>query len=130
VQKADKVTEVYWEYDGSVWKTKTRERGAFSNSGLKTIGMKKSADCATAASNVIHEVHHQGQPDSWTTEEKEKDAYTFEEDWTIKRGLPGRSKFRTTKPGTKEENSGCRGDRETCGRSIFRERRRGGRADH
>jgi len=103
VQKADKVTEVYWEYDGSAWKMKTRERGAFSNSALKTIGMKKSADCATAASNVIHEVHHQGQPDSWTTEEKEKDAYTFEEEWTIKRGLPARPKFRTTKPGTKEE---------------------------
>jgi|GEM_PF-1354838 len=103
VQKADKVTEVYWEYDGSAWKMKTRERGAFSNSALKTIGMKKSADCATAASNVIHEVHHQGQPDSWTTEEKEKDAYTFEEEWTIKRGLPARPKFRTTKPGTKGE---------------------------
>ena len=103
VQKADKVTEVYWEYDGSVWKMKTRERGAFSNSALKTIGMKTSADCATAASHVIHEVHHQGQPDSWTTEEKEKDAYTFEEEWTIKRGLPARSKFRTTKPDTKEE---------------------------
>jgi hypothetical protein len=103
VQKADKVTEVYWEYEGAAWKMKTRERGAYSNADLKTIGLKKSANCPTAAEHIVHEVHHQGQPDTWTTAEKEKDAYTFAEEWSIKRGLPGRSDMRTTKPGSKEE---------------------------
>lgn len=103
VQKADKVTEVYWEFDGSSWQSKTRERGAFSNADLKTIGLKKSANCPTAAEHIIHEVHHQGQPETWTGAEKERDAYTFAEEWSIKRGLPGKSALRTKKPNTNEE---------------------------
>jgi hypothetical protein len=98
VRVANTVTEVYWEFDGSAWVRKTRSRGAFSNADERVIGLKQSATCPVAASNIIHEVRHQNQPDQWTTLEKEKDAYTFEEDWTIKRGLPGRPPFRTTKP--------------------------------
>ena len=103
VQKADEVTEVYWEYDGAAWKMKERERGAFSNAADKVIGLKKDVNCPTAAQHIIHEVHHQNQPATWTTPEKEKDAYTFEEEWLLKRGLPGRRAFRTTKPDTQEE---------------------------
>ena len=103
VQKADKVTEVYWEFDGSSWQSKTRERGAFSNADLKTIGLKKSAPCPTAAEHIIHEVRHQGQPETWTGAEKERDAYTFAEEWSIKRGLPGKSNLRTKKQGTNED---------------------------
>jgi hypothetical protein len=102
VRVANTVTEVYWEFDGTAWSRKTRSRGAFSNADERVIGLKQSASCAIAASNIIHEVRHQNQPDQWTTLEKEKDAYTFEEDWTIQRGLPGRSKFRTTQPDGKE----------------------------
>lgn len=103
VQKADTVTEVYWEFDGTTWNMKTRERAAFSNAADKIIGLKKSTDCAGAAENIIHEVRHQNQPSTWTKAEKERDAYTFAEDWSIKRGIPGWSSFRTTDPNTKQE---------------------------
>lgn len=52
---------------------------------------------------MVHEVRHQGQPQSWDIVEKEKDAYTFEEDWRIRRGIPGRSAFRVPKPGGGEQ---------------------------
>jgi uncharacterized protein DUF4157 len=95
VQKADTVTEVYWEFDGKTWEMKTRQRGAFSQAEEKVIGLKTSATCAIAARHIIHEVHHQNQPGGMKPNEVETDAYTFEEDWSIKRGLPG--VYRTTK---------------------------------
>ena len=103
VLKAAAVTEYYWEYDGKAWNLKTKDHAAFSNSGEKIIGFKLDSDCAFAASSMEHEVRHQSQPANWTIVEKEKDAYTFEEDWTIQRGLPGRSKFRMPKPGGGEQ---------------------------
>jgi hypothetical protein len=102
VQTADKVTEVFWEYDDASWQMRTRDRGAFSNAAKKVIGFKKSTPCPTAAEQIIHEVRHQNQP-SGTSEDTERDAYTFEQEWSIKRGLPGRPDLRTTKPGTQEE---------------------------
>ncbi|GAX45678.1 hypothetical protein NIES4075_66990 [Tolypothrix sp. NIES-4075] len=103
VQKADKVTEVYWVFDGKTWVMKTRERGAFSDANQGVIGLKTQADCPTAAEYIIHEVRHQNQPADLKIPQTEIDAYTFEEEWAIKRGLPGTPDFRTQKPGTQEE---------------------------
>ncbi len=103
VLKTPSVTEYRWEYDGKSWALKTKEHAAFSNARKKMIGFKLEENCAFAAESVVHEVRHQGQPDTWTTVESEKDAYRFEEEWTIERGLPGRSKFRMPKPGGGEQ---------------------------
>jgi hypothetical protein len=103
VLKAAAVTEYYWEYDGKAWSLKTKDHAAFSDSSQKIIGFKLEKDCAFAAASMEHEVRHQSQPATWTIVEKEKDAYTFEEDWTIQRGLPGRAPFRMPKPGGGEQ---------------------------
>jgi hypothetical protein len=100
VQTADEVVEVYWEYDNAAWQKKERRRGAFSKSDEKLIGLTSGMSCATAAQAIVHEVRHQKQPQDLTSVEAETDAYTFAEDWAIKRGLPGFSPaFRTTAPG-------------------------------
>jgi len=103
VQKANQVTEFYWEYDGTRWVHKNRTRGAFSSVSQRIIGLKTTQSCADAAQSVVHEVRHQNQPTTWTVLERERDAYTFTEEWTIKRGLPGRPRFRQRIKGTKEE---------------------------
>lgn len=108
VLKTPSVTEYRWEYDGKSWALKTKEHAAFSNARKKMIGFKLDENCAFAAESVVHEVRHQGQPDSWTTVESEKDAYRFEEEWTIERGLPGRSKFRMPKPGEASRRTSLR----------------------
>ena len=95
VQTVDEVVEVYWEYDGAAWQKKERRRAAFSKADEKLIGLTSDMSCATAAQAIVHEVRHQGQPETMTSVEHEKDAYTFAEDWAIKRGLPGFSPFRT-----------------------------------
>jgi len=103
VLKTPQVTEYYWSYDGAAWNLKTKDHAAFSSSAKKIIGFKLDKDCGFAASSMIHEVKHQGQPANWTIVEKEKDAYTFEEQWTIDRGIPGRSAFREPKAGGGEQ---------------------------
>jgi len=103
VLKTPAVTEYFWEYDGSAWKLNTKEHVAFSNSKKKIIGFKLDSDCGFAAASFVHEVRHQGQPQSWSIVEKEKDAYTYEENWMIERGVPGRSQFRMPKPGGGEQ---------------------------
>jgi hypothetical protein len=89
VQTADQVVEVYWEYDGAKWQKKERNRGAFSKADEKIIGLKSDMTCARAAEAIVHEVRHQGQAASMDPIAKELDAYTFAEEWSIKRGLPG-----------------------------------------
>lgn len=105
VLKTPTVTEYFWEYDGRVWNLRTKEHAAFSNAANKIIGFKLDEDCAFAATAFVHEVRHQKQPAGMTTLEAEKDAYTFEENWTIERGLPGRAQFRTPKPGGGEQSN-------------------------
>jgi hypothetical protein len=103
VLKTATVTEYFWEYDGHAWNLRTKEHGAFSNAANKVIGFKLDESCAFAASSFVHEVRHQKQPTGMTTLQAEEDAYSFEENWTIERGLPGRSQFRMPKPGGGEQ---------------------------
>jgi uncharacterized protein DUF4157 len=97
VLRSPTVTEYYWIYEGTAWSLKTKEHLAFSNSDKKLVGIKPDAGCGTAAAAMVHEVRHQNQPPGDVVS-SEKDAYTFEEEYTLKRGLPGRSAFRTTGP--------------------------------
>lgn len=102
VQKAETITEVYWQFEGKAWVRKTRERGAFSKSDEDLIGLKTSLSCGFAARTIIHEVRHQNQPEDMGPLGHEFDAYRFEEEWAIQRGIPARNdqpEFRTGQPG-------------------------------
>jgi hypothetical protein len=103
VLKAASVTEYYWEYDGKSWSLKTKDQAAFSDSSQKIIGFRLNTDCARAAVNMVHEVRHQAQSGMGTSVDKETDAYSFAEDWTIQRGIPGRGNLRMPKPGGGEQ---------------------------
>lgn len=103
VLKTPSVTEYFWQYDGNSWVEKTKEHAAFTNASKKIIGFKLESDCGTAAASFVHEVRHVGQPQSWSITEKEKDAYTFEVDWMIQRGIPGWTNLRMPKPGGGEQ---------------------------
>lgn len=105
VKVASKIKEVYWEHDGTAWKQLERLRGAASNSDPNSpeIIVKESTSCPEVVEKLVHEVRHLNQPSNWNTLEKERDAYTFGEDWTIKRGFPGRQDFRTVDPKSQKE---------------------------
>ncbi len=103
VLKTPAVTEYYWGYDGASWSLKTKDHAAFTNTSKKIIGFKLGENCGFAAASFVHEVRHTTQPQSWTIVEKEKDAYTFEEQFTIDRGIPGRPGFREPKAGGGEQ---------------------------
>jgi hypothetical protein len=103
VRRANSVVEVYWEFDGTAWNKLERQRGAFSRAEEKVIGLKRALPCGRAATTIVHEVRHQAQASTMTTVEKEKDAYTFTEEWAIKRGLPAfRDDFRTREEKTQQ----------------------------
>ncbi len=103
VLKTQSVIEHLFQFDGTSWKAVEKEHAAFSNSKRKIIGFKLDTDCGFAAASMVHEVRHQQQPDQWTTVEKEKDAYRFETEWAIQRGIPAHGKFRKAKAGGGEE---------------------------
>jgi len=103
VKVANSITEFYWEYDGAAWQQKLRTRGAASLHGSKEVIVKSQTPCAEVVEKIIHEVRHQNQPSGLGPEQVETDAYTFTEDWTIRRGLPGRPSFRKTDPQTQKE---------------------------
>ena len=103
VQKTDAITEYYWEFDGAQWNERTRSRGAAHNASQNAMILKNSGSCADVASSIIHETRHHNQPTGLSPVDVEVDAYTFEEQWTIDRGLPGRPSFRSTTPGTRQE---------------------------
>ncbi|WP_386069614.1 DUF4157 domain-containing protein [Tahibacter sp. UC22_41] len=93
VQVAEEIIEHYWEFDGSDWKPRTRDRGAAHGSGGDVI-LKREHPCAYAAYDIIHEIRHHGQAATMPPLDKETDAYTFGEQWAIDRGMPGRLDFR------------------------------------
>lgn len=103
VQITDAITEYYWEFDGKQWLAKTRQRGAAHDHSQNLTVLKKSHSCAETASDLIHEVRHQNQPAGLSPADVEVDAYTFEEQWRIDRGLPGRGPLERTNPKTQQQ---------------------------
>lgn len=81
-------------YDGTRWTTRLFE-GAGS-SGAGGIAVLNNESNESVAVTFKHEMHHHHQPSSMSWLEKEYDAYTTTEQWTIDRGLPSQGQnFRT-----------------------------------
>lgn len=98
---------IYFEdpiYDGTKWTTKHFEAGGTTSGKdislvLKPVdknGVVHEMTPAAVAETIYHEGVHTGQPSTMQWSEKEYEAYTKSEQWTIDHGLPGRPGFRTT----------------------------------
>jgi hypothetical protein len=103
VHLADQIIEHYQVFDGKTWVAKSRPRGAAHNAKDNVMILKVERDCPEIANDIIHEYAHYKQPGGMSLDDVEIDAYTFAEDWAIKRGLPGRLDFRTKKEGSSED---------------------------
>lgn len=84
-------------YDGSRWQT-TRTATSLGTARGNRVWINRGRSCADTKETVYHEVHHTTQPRSMSSREREIDAYTRTEQWTIDRGLPGNPAYRTTRP--------------------------------
>jgi hypothetical protein len=93
VHIAEEITEHYWEFDGSAWHARTRDRGA-AHGGNGDVILKREHPCFYAVYSIMHEIRHHGQAQTMPPLDKETDAYTFGEQWSIDRGMPGRDDFR------------------------------------
>lgn len=81
------------EYDGKKWvkkKTVTSKGSARGNE----IWLNRGEKCSQTKATVFHEVRHTDQPDTMDARDREIDAHTATEQWTIDRGLPGNPKKR------------------------------------
>jgi hypothetical protein len=103
VRLADQIVEHYWVFDGKTWVAKSRPRGAAHDAKDNVMILKVERDCPEIANDIIHEYAHYKQPAGMNLDDVEIDAYTFAEDWAIKRGLPGRLDFRAKKQGSSED---------------------------
>ena len=103
VHLADQIIEHYEVFDGKAWVAKSRPRGAAHNAKDNVMVLKVERDCPEIANDIIHEYAHYKQPGGMSLDDVEIDAYTFAEDWAIKRGLPGRLEFRARKEGSSED---------------------------
>ena len=61
--------------------------GGVSSAVDKKIGLLSGSSCEEAAKTIYHEIHHQNQAATMSFAEKEYDAYTVTEQWTIDRSL-------------------------------------------
>jgi hypothetical protein len=73
-------------YDGTQWTTKRFEAGG-TTSG-KRIDMIRSGNASNDASTIYHEGVHTQQKRGKPWREQEYDAYTREDAWRLRRGLP------------------------------------------
>lgn len=80
-------------YDGSDWRT-TRTVTSRGTARGSTVWINRGQTCSDTKVTVYHEVRHTRQPAGMSSRDREIDAYTQTERWTIDRGLPGH--FRTT----------------------------------
>ncbi len=69
--------------------------GGSNNAARREINLLSGISNAEAASTLLHEARHQVQAKGGTWAEQELDAYTVEEEFRIRRNLPGRKGFRT-----------------------------------
>jgi len=80
-------------FRGGKWVSNSKEWGG-SAKGNKVV-ISANTSCEGAAETVFHEVLHTEQPASMSWENKEIEAYTKGEEWSIKRGFAGRPDFRS-----------------------------------
>ncbi|MEP7120050.1 MAG: type VI secretion system tip protein TssI/VgrG [Byssovorax sp.] len=84
---ADEITFDDPYYNGTRWTTKVFPAGGVSDGSEKKIGLLSGSSCEEAATTIYHEIHHQNQDPKMTFAEKEYDAYTVTEQWTINKGF-------------------------------------------
>ena len=90
-----------WRFKDGRWDTWIRTNTAGINrSSENLIVMRTDRTCSEAASTLFHETHHQGQDVTVPWADREIEAYTTTEQWTIERGLPGRQELRMRDPVT------------------------------
>lgn len=75
-------------YDGTQWTTKRFEAGGTNNGGITLLN---NASDEEAATTLYHEGIHQNQAPRKTLAEREYDAYTRTEQWTLGNGLPSQA---------------------------------------
>jgi hypothetical protein len=93
-----KRVEVYL-FEGGEWTKKVgKSKGSTRDT---TVWLNRDLPCGELKGTLYHEVVHTDQPPSMPRPQKEIDAYTQTEQWTIKRKLPSQSadnSFRETLP--------------------------------
>ena len=89
--------EVYFDdpyFDGTNWTTKRFVAGGFQDETNNRIVLLSGGSAQDAATTLYHEVRHKTQPNDLSWRDRELDAYTVTEAWTIERGLPGQGGLR------------------------------------
>lgn len=98
------VDEVYFDdpfFDGKEWTTRRFQAGGFQDAENNRIVFLSGGTAHDAATTLYHEVVHEKQPGDMSWRDREIDAYTRTEAWTINRGLPGQGGLRKEGPGGK-----------------------------
>ena len=111
VKRIDRIEVTGWSFDGSQWTSRTLHPNGLNDQDQNLIGILtrrpsgSEVDCDDAAEILIHEARHQNQPAGWLRYQREIDAYTYDEEWAIERGVPpsGGTSHRTTDPTTGEQ---------------------------
>lgn len=93
VNKYDRIQFMDHVYDGKQWVLDPFEAGGTAQGNNVTILSGES--CESAATTLYHEWWHTTQPASMNHCDKEREAYTNTEEWTIVRGLGGQGDLRT-----------------------------------
>ena len=97
VRSVSSIDVDHWKYDGSTWSvTKTGHPVGAANAHASPpeIYLLRDRSCDSAVRTIVHEVRHQTQP-LGSRLSNETDAYTYTEQWSIDRGLPGNRRLRT-----------------------------------
>lgn len=103
VQEVSRIEVDRWEYQPSSWsitETRTPSGAADAQATPPEIKILSGRTCGQTARVIVHEVRHQNQS-AGSRFQRERDAYTYTEEWAIDRGLPGYgNRFRATDPVT------------------------------
>ena len=106
VQEVVSIEVDRWEYQGSNWSItdiRLPAGAANANATPPEIKILSGRSCEQTARTIVHEVRHQNQP-AGSRFQRERDAYTFTEQWAIDRGLPSYGNgFRATDPQTRAQ---------------------------
>jgi hypothetical protein len=87
ITKYDRIQFMDHVYDGKQWVLDPFEAGGTAKGNNVTVLSGES--CESAATTLYHEWWHTTQPESMNHCDKEREAYTKTEEWTIIRGLEG-----------------------------------------
>jgi Domain of unknown function (DUF4150) len=93
VTTSDGIKHYDWKFSGGQWVQEYGEVDAYYNPNDDSITLDRNLSCMDAARGLYHELWHRGQKGG-TAREREIDAFTQTELWTIARGFAGIPGFR------------------------------------